>query len=72
MARFLLRPLHFACLGIVAAALLPLAPRNPLVLMARGATPPQTAIAAAWRPGPSYLASPSYSRSCSRRWHGEH
>ena len=40
MARFLLRPLHFACLGIVAAALLPLAPRNPLVLMARGATPP--------------------------------
>ncbi len=40
MAQFLLRPLHFACLGIVAAALLPLAPRNPLVLMARGATPP--------------------------------
>ena len=40
MARFLLRPLHFACLGIVAAALLPLAPRNSLVLMARGATPP--------------------------------
>ena len=40
MARFLLRPLHFACLGIVAAALLPLAPRNPLVQMARGATPP--------------------------------
>lgn len=40
MARFLPRPLHFACLGIVAAALLPLAPRNPLVLMARGATPP--------------------------------
>ena len=39
MARFLLRPLHFACLGIVAAALLPLAPRNPLVQMARGATP---------------------------------
>ena len=40
MARFLLRPLHFASLGIVAAALLPLAPRNPLVQMARGATPP--------------------------------
>lgn len=40
MARFLLRSLHFACLGIVAAALLPFTPRNPLVLMARGATPP--------------------------------
>ncbi|MCX5953759.1 MAG: LPS-assembly protein LptD [Cyanobacteria bacterium] len=39
MARFLLRPLHFACLGIVAAPLLLLAPRTLMVPMARGATP---------------------------------
>jgi lipopolysaccharide export system protein LptA len=40
MARFLLRPLHFAFMGIVAAALLPLAPLSPLVRMARAVTPP--------------------------------
>jgi len=40
MARFLLRPLHYVCMGIVTAALLPLVPLNPMATMARGATPP--------------------------------
>ena len=52
MARFLLRPLHFALIGIVVAPLLPVVPWNPMVPMASGATPP------APNPAPPQLPSP--------------
>ncbi len=52
MARFLLRPLHFALMGIVAAPLLPVVPWNPMVLMVRGAT------ASAPNPAPPKLPAP--------------
>lgn len=58
MARFLLRRLHFAFLGIVAAALLPFAPRNTLVPMASGATPPAPLPAHPKLPSPP-LGSPA-------------
>ncbi len=52
MARFLLRPLHFALMGIVAAPLLPVVPWNPMVPMVRGAPASST------KPAPPKLPAP--------------